>query len=457
MSILELPIELLQLVIDIAVQHTGLQCAIKFREICRQFNEVVESSVFRLPKATLLEKRLSLCMTRKLVQFKMLRGFANDLPLCYTINRTADYLTGCAKSESRKRYVQALDTSAATNMTYWRLLDCLATGRQSRPPLEEIKQNAFIAAIGAEKTGATSVMTGPTEPLTVSAQVDNLRAAARAGDLADVIIIFNVMRAQHPSDSLFGVYGAFSDAAKNNHLDVLLFLCENWTPHLATSCAKSPAAAQIFMDFDWDINQTDVSSGMEYENHVATSGMEAGSTITQVSPGGRHDEGSKYPRLGSFVYDEHFTRWLLGKGASADARGEFDVTSVSVAIGRASMPIVRLLLNRSSGIQQGQLLHFAVRKSSEESLEVFELLLNLGCPIDNIWFQDDERSWLEWGIGEAGTALFAAVEQGRDDIVGYLLSRGADATLVSNRGRTALEVAESRERSGAVRLLSEFA
>jgi ankyrin repeat protein len=157
----------------------------------------------------------------------------------------------------------------------------------------------------------------------------------------------------------------------------------------------------------------------------------------------------------SFVHDEHFTRWLLGKGAPADARGELDVTAVSVAIMRASMSTIRLLLHRSSGIQQGQLLHFALQRKGDDSLEIVELLLNLGCPIDSIWFRDDSRSWIEWGIGEAGTALFTAAEQGRDDMVAYLLSRGADATLMSNKGRTALDVAESKQRSGVVRLLRQ--
>jgi hypothetical protein len=64
------------------------------------------------------------------------------------------------------------------------------------------------------------------------------------------------------------------------------------------------------------------------------------------------------------------------------------------------------------------------------------------CNGSNPFFRNDPRSWLEWGLGEAGTALFAAAEQRRGDVVAYLLSRGADATLVSNKGRTALDVAE---------------
>src|SRR5688572_28726647 len=130
--------------------------------------------------------------------------------------------------------------------------------------------------------------------------------------------------------------------------------------------------------------------------------------------------------ISNFVHDEHFSRWLMSRGASPDARGDFDVTPVSVAIQRSSISVIRLLLSRSSSIQPGQLPHFAVRSNSKDSLEIIELLLNVGCPIDSIFFKADERSWLEWGMGAAGTALFTAAEQGRDDIVAYLLSKGAD-------------------------------
>jgi len=98
----------------------------------------------------------------------------------------------------------------------------------------------------------------------------------------------------------------------------------------------------------------------------------------------------------------------------------------------------------------------SLQRKGDDSLEIVELLLNLGCPIDSIWFQDGPLSWLEWGVGEARTPLFTAAEQGRDDVVAYLLSRGADATLVSNKGRIVLDVAESKQRSEAVRRLRQW-
>lgn len=112
---------------------------------------------------------------------------------------------------------------------------------------------------------ASEALAEPLEPLSASVQAQKLREAAATGRLADVINISNTMQAHHLNITS-GIAGAFSEAAKNSHLDVLLFLCENWKLHLVTSCAKSPAVAQIFFDFGWDISQT--------------------------------DEGSKYPRLG---------------------------------------------------------------------------------------------------------------------------------------------------------------
>lgn len=102
----------------------------------------------------------------------------------------------------------------------------------------------------------SDVLEQPLEPLSELVEAQKLREAARTGSLADVINISNTMQSLRQSNTS-GIAGAFSAAAKNSHLDVLLFLCENWKPHLVTSCAKSPAVAQIFFDFGWDISQTD--------------------------------------------------------------------------------------------------------------------------------------------------------------------------------------------------------
>ena len=100
------------------------------------------------------------------------------------------------------------------------------------------------------------------------------------------------------------------------------------------------------------------------------------------------------------------------------------------------MSTIRLFLEHCNGIQRGQLLHYVTNRDKEDVLEVIKLLLNLGCPIDNILFQDDPRSWMEVKLREPGTCLFSAVKKGKKDIV---VSRGADSACPSIRGRTPLE------------------
>jgi hypothetical protein len=116
--------------------------------------------------------------------------------------------------------------------------------------------------------------------------------------------------------------------------------------------------------------------------------------------------------------------------------------------------MIKLFLERSTSIRYGQLLHFAIIRESGVRLEAIELLLHLGYPIDSIFFQDSSRSWLGYGRTGAGTALFFAAERGYHEVVAYLLSRGADATKLSSKGYSALEVAESGGYSRVVRLLS---
>jgi ankyrin repeat protein len=121
----------------------------------------------------------------------------------------------------------------------------------------------------------------------------------------------------------------------------------------------------------------------------------------------------------------------------------------------ARISTIKLLLEHGTSIRYGQLLHFAMIRRSGVQLETIELLLHLGCPIDSIFFQDDSRSWLESSLTGKGTALFSAAERGYHEVVAYLLSRGADAAKLSSKGRSALEVAESKGYSKIVRLLSQ--
>jgi len=199
---------------------------------------------------------------------------------------------------------------------------------------------------------------GCAEPL--SRLAENALQASRSGDLGKVIESFELAKAQHSGNNMRGFSGAFSEAVKSGHSDILLYLCENREPHLVSPCVTSAAIAQIFMNFGWDVNEPDISS-----------------------------------KFGA------------------------------------------------NGVQNGQLLHFAVQRKTEDVLEVIELLLNRGCPINSLMFEDDPRSWMQWKLGESGTPLFMAVQQGKTEVVNFLLLNGVHPTITSTTGRTPLEVAEA--------------
>lgn len=146
---------------------------------------------------------------------------------------------------------------------------------------------------------------------------------------------------------------------------------------------------------------------------------------------------------------------MLDNGAPADAKGVHDTTPTSMAIKYAPMTTVEMLLNRNNSIERGQLLHFAVRREGEDSLEAVELLLNLGFPINRIRVNYHMKHRPLGRENEVGTSLFIAAHLGRDDTVTYLLSRGANATIKPNEGRTALDAAEIKGRSSTIQILRD--
>lgn len=92
-------------------------------------------------------------MIQRLIHAKMLLGNAEELLLCNVINLTADYLAGRDQSDLRSRYVTILETSAANTMMYWKLFDCLTAGMQNNCPVGQTKDNALVAAVGANEIG----------------------------------------------------------------------------------------------------------------------------------------------------------------------------------------------------------------------------------------------------------------------------------------------------------------
>ncbi|KAH7381701.1 ankyrin repeat-containing domain protein [Pyrenochaeta sp. MPI-SDFR-AT-0127] len=234
--------------------------------------------------------------------------------------------------------------------------------------------------------------------------------AITSGNLEGVVAILCKHPAEHPNNSPDLLLGTFPNAARNNHPDILLYLCENREPHFLSQCAESTAILQLFVDFGWDINESDT--------------------------------GVHHPRFAQFVHDEHLTRWLLSIGADPTARADYDVTATSIAAIHSSFSIFELLLERSGNVDNGQLLHRAIKRDDPDQLEFIELLLDLGCPIDAIQYENHPWSRMMHKAIGAGTPLFDAAARGKTDVVKYLRQRGANPAIKNTHGKTVLQIAE---------------
>jgi ankyrin repeat protein len=157
------------------------------------------------------------------------------------------------------------------------------------------------------------------------------------------------------------------------------------------------------------------------------------------------------------VDDINLVQWFLGHGADPNARCLLDLTPTSYAVSLGSIEVFDLLLERGADIHKGQLLHHAVHRDFDDAEDIIIKLLDLGCPINEVKFQNDSESWEERQSFGLGTALHRAAEFRSASMVRLLLERGADTRVLDSRGMTALYWAKKRSgREAIVKLLEEW-
>lgn len=103
---------------------------------------------------------------------------------------------------------------------------------------------------------------------------------------------------------------------------------------------------------------------------------------------------------------------------------------------------------------QGQLLHWAARRASDDAEDVVRFVLERCRPdLNQILYKDDAFSYEVRKAVGLGIALHEAARTGHPSVVQMLVQRGADFTIRDSRGDTALEVAEIHENHAAVAIL----
>ncbi|OAG09321.1 ankyrin [Paraphaeosphaeria sporulosa] len=122
--------------------------------------------------------------------------------------------------------------------------------------------------------------------------------------------------------------------------------------------------------------------------------------------------------------DKEMVTWLLDYGADPNSCCDWDFTPALLAMYIASIEIIDLLFQRGADPHYGELLQWAVIRNKPNGLDVVRQIIEKGAPIDEIKYANDPKSY------------YQPAEDGKVDIVEYLLKMGADPLKLDSKGRT---------------------
>nr|POE93548.1 putative ankyrin repeat protein [Quercus suber] len=142
------------------------------------------------------------------------------------------------------------------------------------------------------------------------------------------------------------------------------------------------------------------------------------------------------------IEDANLTAWLLKHGASPNVKCALDLTPLSYAVQDVPFSTVRMLFDYGGDVCHGQILHYAVRRTLPDYLDVLAFVLSKGPPINHLMYQDDASSYNQQRVLALGTPLHEAAELGRLDIVKILISEGAHLLIRDSCGEVPLQRAE---------------
>lgn len=145
--------------------------------------------------------------------------------------------------------------------------------------------------------------------------------------------------------------------------------------------------------------------------------------------------------------------WLIEHGADLNERcPDLDDTAMSRAVVDAPPDLLCELIDKyGCDAHRGQLLHDATRRTGDDVVGIMRLPLDRGAPLNLTMYADDAASLHNYHSIDLGTPLHMAARMGDAAAVKFLLSQGADASICSTKGKTALQWAQqSRKRNNNV-------
>lgn len=267
-------------------------------------------------------------------------------------------------------------------------------------------------------------------------EVLQLETAGAAGDMPTVKAILQQWH-ETPKDKQINLdlfASSFEFAMKGGHISVASYMLErgvsmNEAHFKLAMRQKSYSFLELFISYGFDIN----------------------------SPRSSTDPGP----LADTFDDETMTRWFLDHGADPNAETRMGVTPISRALIHASSDIIEMLFNHGGpqSVDHGQLLHHALHRETSDRLQVLEYLFTKGAlrVINQLKYRDRLDLFQEehLTIG-CGTPLHEAARLGKEDVVEFLVARGADPLIRDGRGLLAIDCALQAGRGEVVEYLTSL-
>ncbi|KAK4895285.1 hypothetical protein LTR27_006628 [Elasticomyces elasticus] len=139
--------------------------------------------------------------------------------------------------------------------------------------------------------------------------------------------------------------------------------------------------------------------------------------------------------------------WFLAHGADPNAGCVLDMTPLSAAVQYGPLDVINLLFDHGGSIERGELLHYAIWRDLDDRLEIVDLLIRKGAPINMLTYQNRPDCWEQRKFFGLGTPLHDAAAMGDENVVRLLLNEGADVST-STRDSLGLLPYQRAERKG---------
>ncbi|KAL8964630.1 MAG: hypothetical protein Q9197_006859 [Variospora fuerteventurae] len=161
------------------------------------------------------------------------------------------------------------------------------------------------------------------------------------------------------------------------------------------------------------------------------------------------------PPLTRVLHDIDLVRWFVTHGANPNVAAPSWPSPLEVAAWRASLEVIQILVQHGGRVYPGNALPAAAKTSLPDRTHVLAYFLDQGAPIDTIEYDFNKKVYQLFGVKAFGTALHHATKRGNEQLVRFLLERGAKVSLKDSMGKTALQYAQELDHAGIVSILEE--